>query len=75
MAITVSGVTCSPKSEYTPTVTRRSWSMATKAATAIFVSKRILMYAVTAMKNTMSASSALSVIWPPHVGPTLLVDT
>ena len=49
--------------------------MATKAARAIFGSKRMLMYATTAMKKMISASMARSVIWEPHVGPTLAVET
>ena len=48
---------------------------ATMAATAILNSNRIEMYMVTAMKKTIRASMALSVTWPPQVGPTSLTFT
>src|ERR1035437_7252555 len=73
--MTVFGVIWKPKIEYTPTVTSRSCTIAIKGTIAIFGSKGIVMYATTAMKNTMSASRALFVICPPQVGPTLLVET
>jgi hypothetical protein len=60
--MTVSGVIWKPMSEYTPTVMSRSWTMAMNAASAIFGSKRMLMYATTAMKKTINASSARLVI-------------
>ena len=43
MAMTVAGVTSKPKTEYTPTVTRMSWTRATRVASAIFNSKRNVM--------------------------------
>ena len=38
--MTVAGVTSNRDIEYTPTVTRMSWTTAAKAAAAIFHSKR-----------------------------------
>ena len=56
-------------------MTRRSWITAISAAMAIFHSKRNEMYATTTTKKTSTASTALSVIWLPHVGPTSVSDT
>ena len=45
------------------------------AASAIFHSNAIDMYNEIRMTKTMSASTALWVIWLPHVGPTASTET
>ena len=54
---------------------RMSCATATIAATAIFHSKKIEIYAAITMRKTISASTALWVMSPPHVGPTFSTDT
>src|SRR5580658_10471013 len=68
--ITVAGLTWNPVSAYTPVAMTRSWIRATKAATAIFHSKAMVRYSTITIKNAISASIALSVIWLPQLGPT-----
>src|ERR1039457_4452492 len=68
--ITVAGLTWNPVSAYTPVAMTRSWIKATKAAMAIFQSKAIVRYSTITIRNAMSASTALVVIWLPQLDPT-----
>src|SRR6516165_1074559 len=57
-----------------PTATSTSWIMAMNAASAIFGSKRMLMYAATTMKKMINALMASFVIDEPQVGPTVVME-
>src|ERR1022692_3419823 len=68
--MTVAGLTWNAVSAYTPVAMTRSWIRATKAAMAIFHSKAIVRYSTITIRNAMSASTALVVIWLPQLDPT-----
>src|SRR6516165_9928674 len=57
-----------------PTATSTSWIMAMNAASAIFGSKRMLMYAATTMKKMINALMASLVMDEPQVGPTVVME-
>ncbi len=65
--MTVAGVTSNWNTEYTPTATMTSLSIAAMAATAILHSNRIEMKIATTNRKITSARIAFSVISAPQV--------
>src|SRR5690606_29535123 len=68
--MTVAGVTSQPTTEYTPTVTRRTWSSATRAEVAILQLRKYTdRTTVTRTMKTASPWRACRVMSCPQEGP------